>query len=243
LNFQISFILQSTICRDSDGSGDISRAVRNYIESQFIGDRDSESFPLPSNPNLKMECEFVTEEDKNLDGVEDKKLLSMSRIFGHPKREWIYRNVMSTGSMLGAFSKWSMKFSKASSQHQNSAYNFGKNYALTVNAFTQLLPFIEPQKFNGNKFCLVSAPVLFQLDETPVMYEEIVKGRDSIENIDYDKLYRMITDGCGIERTKELLVEFSVNALYELGNFKSSKSKDALENIIISMMEAQKVFS
>lgn len=216
----------------------MSRAVRNYIESQFIGERDNESFPLPSNPNLKMECEF----DEILDGIEDKKSLSMSRIFGHPRREWIYRNVMSSGSMLGAFSKWSMKFSKASSQHQNSAYNFGKNYAMTVNSFTQLLPFIEPQKFDGSKFCLVSAPVLFTLDETPVMYEEIVKGRDSIANIDYDKLRRMIADGCGIEKSKELLVEYSVNALNDLGNFASSKSKDALENIIISMMETQKVF-
>lgn len=216
----------------------MSRAVRNYIESQFIGERDNESFPLPSNPNLKMECEF----DEILDGIEDKKSLSMSRIFGHPRREWIYRNVMSSGSMLGAFSKWSMKFSKASSQHQNSAYNFGKNYAMTVNSFTQLLPFIEPQQFDGSKFCLVSAPVLFTLDETPVMYEEIVKGRDSIANIDYDKLRRMIADGCGIEKSKELLVEYSVNALNDLGNFASSKSKDALENIIISMMETQKVF-
>jgi hypothetical protein len=219
----------------------VSRAVRNYIESQFIGDRDNESFPLPSNPNLKMECEFENEEEENLDGIEDKKSLSMSRIFGHPKREWIYRNVMLSGSMLGAFCKWSMKFSKASSQHQNSAYNFGKNYAMTVNAFTQLLPFIEPQKFTS-RFCLVSAPVLFQLDETPVMYEEIVKGRDSIEKIDYDKLRQMIADGCGIEKTKELLAEFSVNALNDLGNFRSSKSKDALANIIISLMATQKVF-
>lgn len=148
---------------------------------------------------------------------------------------------MSSGSMLGAFSKWSMKFSRATSEHQNSAYNFGKNYAMAVNAFTQLLPFIEPQ-IEGNRFCLVSAPVLFQLDETPVMYSEIVRGRTSIENVNYEKLRQLIVDGCGVEKTKELLVEFAVNALNDLGNFESSKPKDALENLLMSMMESQKVF-
>jgi geranylgeranyl pyrophosphate synthase len=183
-----------------------------------------------------MKCEF----EENLDGIEDNKSIAMSKIIGHPKREWIYRNVMSTGSMVGAFSKWSMKLSNASMEHQNLAYNFGKNYAMAVNSFVQLLPFLE---LDGNKrFCLVSAPVLFQLDETPVMYDEILKCRNSIANIDYEKLRQMILNGSGVEKTKELLVEFAVNALYDLGNFSNSKAKEALENILISMMESQKVF-
>jgi decaprenyl-diphosphate synthase subunit 2 len=187
----------------------VMESMKNHIEAEFIGDRDDQNFPLPSDPQF--EIQFTSASD-----------------------EWNQRNFLSTGSTLATFSKWSINFSGASEKHQNSAYEFGKNYALLVNAFIQTLPFIESHDKNS-KFCLVSAPVLFQLEDTPELYDKFIKDRKSIEDIDFDELYHLIVNGRGIEKSLNLIKNLRNDSMNSLNMFTNSDAKIALENLVTTI--------
>ncbi|KAG5678914.1 hypothetical protein PVAND_008538 [Polypedilum vanderplanki] len=209
----------------------ISLALRDLTESNFIGDRDDENVALPSDPK----CKIHIEDESPLEHFESTKDIDMSLILGHPEREWSFRHTLASGSLLGKSCQGTLKLAEQSEELQRHGYLFGKHLALAWQASMDLEPFRMQELPYNTSFSLISAPVLFQLDHDPSLYEEIKKGRKSVEEINYRKIHEAVLSGPGIEQTKELLIKHGQGALDELDYFPDCESKSALQNIILAV--------
>jgi decaprenyl-diphosphate synthase subunit 2 len=205
--------------------------VRDYIESKFLGDRDEQNYPLPSDPNKLYNGNF----DLNLNEIELIKSFDPREILGHPKREWTYRTALNHGSTLGYCCRGALKIANVPQPYLDQSYKFGRNFAMTLQAFNELEPFRRHGIGEDEQFSLVSAPVLFHLKHDPSIYEEIKKGEDSIANVNYSKLHQAVLNGPGIEKTKELIKEHSKKALEALEVFNNTDAKESLKNLVYSM--------
>lgn len=204
--------------------------VRDYSESKFFGERDEQNFPLPSDPADKMSGLF----NVNLDEIELTKNFDLRQILAHPKREWIYRTALSFGSTLGYCCQGAMAMAKMPTKIQDYAYKFGRNFAITLQAFTELEPF-QSQHRDDVSFSLVSAPVLFHIDYDPTIYDEIKKGSTSVADVNYTKLHREIMKGPAIAQTKDMIRYHGRRAREALEIFNDTKAKEVLQNLVYAM--------
>lgn len=186
----------------------MSSAVRDQAVSEFLGRRDKQNNPLPSTGG-------------------EKNALS----------DWTQRNVLSAGSLLGKSCQGTLKLAGHSNQLQEEGYKFGKHLALAWQACLELEPFIGSNYITGSVFSLTSAPVMFHLEKDPSLFEEIDKGCDTIHDVDYAKVHKIVSKGPGIELTKQLQKEHSQKALEVLSVFQDSDARTALSNIIFAMGE------
>lgn len=182
---------------------------RDFAESEFIGDRDNQNKPLPSNPN--------------------------GEILRNAESEWTLRNTLTDGSLLGACCKCSMILGGKSPESQKFAYDFGKHLALAWQASLDLDIFQTPYEDLGNSFNLVCAPILFHMEYDNSLYDEINKGLQSIKNVDFKRIHEIILTGPGVEKTKELYVKHILIVENILGKLPASDSKINLEKIISSI--------
>ncbi|XP_033227529.1 decaprenyl-diphosphate synthase subunit 2 [Belonocnema kinseyi] len=187
----------------------MSSAVRDLAEAEFIGRRDSQNNALPSIPS----------ENRT----------------NYALNEWTTRNVLSAGALLGKSCQGSLKLAMHDEEMQQQGYNFGKHLALAWQACLDLGPFIS--KDQTMPFSLCSAPVMFHIEHDPSILIEINKGLDSVQNVDYAKVYDMVITGPGIELTKQLQKEHSQRAMEVLSAFQESDARTALSNIIAAMRD------
>lgn len=180
---------------------------RDFAESEFIGDRDIENKPLPNQSDIILE---------------------------NPEIEWTIRNTLSDGSLLATCCKGSMILSKQSEKSQKQAYLFGKHFALAVQASLELNIFKTPYK-EASSFSLVSAPVLFHLQNDKSLFEEINKGRVSVKNINFQKIHRDVLNGSGLEKTQNLVRTHTKIVEDMLDRLPASNYRNHLNNIISSI--------
>ncbi|CAK9832302.1 All trans-polyprenyl-diphosphate synthase PDSS2 [Anthophora retusa] len=185
----------------------MSSAVRDLAEAEFIGRRDSQNNPLPSIP------------------PEDRK--------DYAVKEWTLRNVLSAGALLGKSCKGTLKLAGHSDEIQEQGYKFGKHLALAWQACLDLGPFIT--KDQNVTFNLCSAPIMFHIEHDPLILIEINKGLQSVNNVDYIKVHKIVTTGPGVELTKQLQKRHSQRAMEVLSVFEKSDARTALYNIIAAM--------
>ncbi|CAG9801362.1 unnamed protein product [Chironomus riparius] len=223
--------LQLAGLRNQDLIGLISSAVRDLAESNFVGDRDDENIALPSDPALKINLT----DDKPLDDFDNTRDIDMSLIFGHPEREWNFRHTLSSGTLLGKSCQGTLKLAGQSEALQKHGYTFGKHLALAYQASMDLEPFKLQELPLTATFSLISAPVLFHIDHDPSLYEEIRCGKKSVTNIDFRKIHKIVTDGPGIDETKELQRKHGQIAMDVLNEFPDCDARTALQNIILAM--------
>lgn len=209
----------------------ISSAVRDLAESNFIGDRDEQNNALPSDPALRVDVPF----NENFDDIKTTKGINMLHVLGHPEREWSFRHTLSSGSLLGKSCQGTLKLAGQSKSLQKQGYLFGKHLALAWQASMDLEPFRMNELPHGATFSLITAPILFHLEHDASLYEEIKKGRMSVEKINYRKVHQIVMTGPGIEKTKELQRKHSLAALTVLDEFSPSDARTALQNIILAM--------
>lgn len=213
-------------------------AFRDMADSHFIGDRDIQNNPLPANPMMKLE-----EQNKNafvevpVDRVDNKMPFNLKDVMGSPEDEWTLRHTLAEGTLLGKSCQSAMLLAKQPEALQKQAYFFGKHLSLAWQACMDLEPFRLRELPPSTMLSLISAPVLFHLEFDPSLYEEIERGSESVENINYQKVHAAILEGPGIERTKELQSKHSMQAMSELYKFPPSDARTALENIIMAMQE------
>ncbi|XP_037933320.1 all trans-polyprenyl-diphosphate synthase PDSS2 [Teleopsis dalmanni] len=212
----------------------ISSAVRDFSESEFIGERDEQNNPLPSKPDTKAKNSDVSVDFNENDAMQP---MDISKVMGIPEKEWECRNILNAGSLLGKSCQGSLKLAGQSEEMQKQAYRFGKHLSLAWQAC------LDAELFQSNTlpldttFSLVSAPVLFHLEYDPTLYEEIEKGKISVENIDYVKVHQKVLSGPGLEKTKELQRKHTTAAMRVLESFPPSDARTALENIILAMQD------
>lgn len=92
-------------------------------------------------------------------------------------------------------------------------------------------------RWSGAQLSLISAPVLFHLEHDNTLYDEIEKGRRSVDKIDYAKVHEAVLKGPGLEKTKILQRKHSLAAMQVLTELPATDARTALQNIILAMQE------
>lgn len=216
--------------------------MRDLAESEFIGDRDEQNNPLPSQPR-KQARRQNTNEPANDEEYEEYlthdilKPMEKEDCMGIPEKEWAMRHILNAGSLLGKSCEGALKLAALPETVQKNGYLFGKHLSLAWQACLDLEPFQCKSLPTGATFSLVSAPVLFHLDYDPEIYEEIKKGYISVENVDYVKLHNEILKGPGVDKTQALQRKHSMAAMTVLNKFPPSDARTALQNIILAMQD------
>ncbi|SPP76901.1 decaprenyl-diphosphate synthase subunit 2 [Drosophila guanche] len=213
----------------------ISSAVRDFSESEFIGERDEQNNPLPYKPGTFQRPSLSVAVDFNEHDVMTP--MPIAQVLGNPEQEWECRNILNAGSLLGKSCQASLKLAGQSEELQRHAYRFGKHLALAWQACLDAEPFQCPTLPLDTTFSLVSAPVLFHLEHDPSLYVQLEKGKQSVDNIDYDAIHKAVLAGPALAKTKELQRKHTAAALAVLQHFPATDARQALENIILAMQD------
>ncbi|KFB35085.1 hypothetical protein ZHAS_00000954 [Anopheles sinensis] len=219
----------------------MSSALRDLTESNFIGDRDDQNNPLPGKPlsGVNVYTEDVDSLDElNFGDLDDNIApLQVQGNLGSAEREWSLRNLLAGGSLLGKGCQGTIMLAGHQEHLQRRGYLFGRHLALAWQASLDLQPFLGTRLLEGAKFSLVSAPILFHLEREETLYEEIEKGIQSVDNINYAKVHRIVAQGPGVEKTKVLQRKHSALATRILHELPLTDARVALENILLAMQE------
>lgn len=213
-------------------------AARDISDSHFIGDRDVQNNPLPTDPTKKRDEKksIPLNSDTQVDEVDNRKPFNLKDVMGSPESEWTLRHTLANGTLLGKSCQSALLLAKQKEELQRHAYFFGKHLALAWQASIDLEPYKTDLPL-GHKLSLVSAPILFHLEFDPSIYDEIKKGVESIDDVNFYKIHKTVQKGPGLERTKELQSKHTLLAMTELYKFPKSDARSALENIILAMQE------
>lgn len=212
-------------------------AARDISDSHFIGDRDRQNFPLPTDPTKKNEeRKKPMTSDAQVDEIDNKLPFNLNSMMGSPENEWTLRHTLANGTLLGKSCQSALLLAKQGEDSQRHAYFFGKHLALAWQASIDLEPYKTELQL-GRKLSLVSAPILFHLEHDPLLYNEIKKGSETIDDVNFYKIHKEISKGPGIKKTRELQSKNTLLAMTELYKFPSSDARNALENIILAMQE------
>lgn len=204
----------------------MSSAVRDLAEAEFVGPRDKQNNPLPSKPLANVEFQQLKEK-----GLEP---LLVSEALGNAQAEWTLRHVLSAGSLLGKSCQGTLKLAGHSVELQEQGYLFGKHLALAWQACLDREPFMPG---SSGPFSLVCAPVMFHLQHDPSLYEEIEKGQDDVQDVDYEAVRKAVLEGPGLDLTQKLQREHSQAALDVLNQLPPSDARTALANIIAAIQD------
>ncbi|XP_058461995.1 all trans-polyprenyl-diphosphate synthase PDSS2-like [Malaya genurostris] len=216
----------------------ISSSVRDLAESNFIGDRDQQNNPLPSKPEQRTASPEQLGDDLGLGDLEDNtQPMNIKDVLGNPEKEWSLRHILGAGSLLGKSCQGTLILAGQPVKLQKQGYLFGKHLSLAWQACIDLEPFSSTNLPPGTRFSLISAPVLFHLEHDPGLYEEIKKGRDSVDNIDYAKIHSEVIKGPGLDKTRNLQKKHSLAAMAVLNELPPSDARTALQNIILAMQD------
>lgn len=190
--------------KNQDLSYLISTALRDLSEGEFFGDRDNQNMPLPGVPHNKNSDEFKISSDTLP--------LDVSNCLGSPVREWTLRTMYNGGSLFGRGCQGALLLGGHDEkiEEQERAFLFGSHLCLAWQAASELQKFSSENK---ETYSLVSAPVLFAINENPEIYKSIVKVKENITDMDFEDLKVKILKTDAIERTR---------MLYEQNAFKAS---------------------
>lgn len=118
----------------------ISSAVRDFAESEFIGERDEQNNPIPSKPRQH----FVDGSKESVENsIENDNMnpLAIENAMGIPEREWELRNILNAGSLLGKSCQGALKLAGHPDDIQKQGYLFGKHLSLAWQACLDVEPF------------------------------------------------------------------------------------------------------
>lgn len=155
---------------------------------------------------------------------------------GSPESEWTLRHTLASATLLGKSCQSALLLAKRQESLQRYAYFFGKHLALAWQASMDLEDY-KTELPLGRKLSLISAPILFHLEYDSSLYEDIKKGIESVDDVNYYKIHKEVSRGPGIERTKELQSKHTLAAMTELYKFPNSDARVALEKILLAMQE------
>lgn len=213
-------------------------AARDVADSHFIGHRDIQNYSLPSDPKKKLEERAKNPQlftDISTDQIDNRQRFDLHDIYGTAENEWKLLHTLKVGTLLGKSCQCTMLLAKHSEEVQKEAYFFGKHLYLGWQASKDLNVFLSKDLPPSGKFSMVSAPILYHLEQDHSLYDEIGPVVDSVDTIDYAKIHEVVRNGPGIEKTRELLHKNTLIATTLLHKFPDSESRRALESIIMAL--------
>ncbi|KAK9869815.1 hypothetical protein WA026_003544 [Henosepilachna vigintioctopunctata] len=205
----------------------MSSAVRDLSESEFLGPRDLQNNPLPSPPRSQSSLYRFNFAEDPLDPVK------IGDALGNAEAEWTLRNILESGSLLGKSCQGALKLAGHSAKIQKQAYRFGRHLALSWQACLDCQPFSPGAT---GSFSLVSAPVLYTLQDNHDLYREIEIGSKNVNEVDFERLRQNVLAGPGVQMTKNLQQEHSDIAFEFLEKLPDSEARTALINIMTALI-------
>lgn len=212
--------------RNQDLSYVISTALRDLSDGEFYGNRDEQNMPLPSAPSTD------TTETDSFEITCDTLPINTLNSQGYPIREWTARGMFNGASLLGRGCQGAMILAQQPMSTQETAYCFGCHICLAWQAASEL------QKFTSNSkepFSLVSAPVLFALNDNVMLHDKIKNVKVISEEVDFEELKMDILKTDAVERTKMLYREHvrqAENLIQSFGDKESVLTMKKLINIL-----------
>ncbi|XP_063831066.1 all trans-polyprenyl-diphosphate synthase PDSS2-like [Ostrinia nubilalis] len=207
--------------KNQDLSYLISTALRDISEGEFFGDRDSQNMPLPGKP--------IRSEMDDFQICSDTLPLDVTRTLGSPIREWTLRTMYNGGSLFGRGCQGTVLLAGQTLDEQEKAYLFGSHLCLAWQAASELQKLTSE---SNKSYSLVSAPVLFALNDNPNLYTTIAKGKRNITSIDLEELKFDILKTDAVERTKLLYLENANKAASYIEMFGDSEVIDTIKRLI-----------
>lgn len=209
--------------KNQDLSYLISTALRDISEGEFYGHRDAQNMPVPGEPvqNARDVYEICS----------DTLPLEVKDVLGSPVREWTLRSMYNGGSLFGRGCQGALVLGEHDLKKQETAYKFGCHLCLAWQAAT------EVQKMTSDKessFSIVSAPVLFAINEKPHLYE-LVANIQNITEVDLEVLKTEVLNTDAIERTRLLYTEHADKAKSYVEEFGDCQSVDTIKQMIYTL--------
>ncbi|GFY71440.1 decaprenyl-diphosphate synthase subunit 2 [Trichonephila inaurata madagascariensis] len=185
----------------------ISKAIADFTQAEFLGEYDKQGNPLP--------------------------------IKGMNLKTWEEKNMLSAGSLLANSCKSTLELAGFDEQLQAKAFEFGKNIGLAWQVYSDLQPFVDSLGYPpGNKFDLTSIPVIFHLEKNQDKVDRIKQQiNDNVLDFDFKTLHESIMTDDSVQKSKDLLQQYSQKAEDLLPLFGTSPATKALSNIINSLRE------
>lgn len=212
--------------RDQELNELMQTSLRDFVENQFLGQRDSQNKPVPSKRNLDQTKGPIVRDQF------ETKPFDTRGVLGYTKSEWTLRTILNGGSLLAKACQCTLKLANHGKEVQNKGYLLGKYIALTWEGYLE----IEKIRRGDNCFSLLSAPVLFQLEREPELLEEIGKNCENLEGVDYDLIRRRVIEGGGLDLARGLLVENAELAVKCLGFLPDTSARFSLRNIVKNLL-------
>lgn len=208
--------------KNQDLSYIISTALRDLSEGEFYGDRDVQNMPLPSKPDSKS----AQIDEYNISN--DMLPIETVNTQGYAVREWTVRALFSGGSLLGRGCQGAMLLGEQNGEMQETAYLFGCHLCLAWQAANEL------QKLMSSKdvFSLVSAPVLFALNDNPELYEQIEEIKVNRNELDFERFKLDVLKTDAVERTKILYEDHARKAKMYIDVFGDNQSVSTIKSLI-----------
>lgn len=160
------------------------------------------------------------------------------------KNYWKERNFLQTASLQANSCQSALAVTHSPDTVQGHAYEFGKDFGLAWQAYTETSFFLHPLKSGGifkkepQPFDLMTAPALLYIERCGTSLDEYrTEQEDGTFKYDYGRLHETIRNSCGMEESRQLIVDYCNRATRVLENFESSESVTALTNIINVMKE------
>lgn len=208
--------------KNQDVTEIISMGLRDLIASEFVGPRDKQNYPLPGKP-------AKSEHPLSFDLSRYENDMKANEVLGHWKEEWLLRNSLSGGNLLGRACQGCCLLAEGEDEVTKEAFVFGKIIALLCQGYLEHKTFME-SKLNRNS--LISLPTLFYLYEYPENYSKIEKGAEDVNKIDYDDLYKEITKGSALEKCREVQRDLCYVAIKKLDIFPEESARNVLRKVI-----------
>lgn len=207
--------------KNQDLSYLISTALRDISEGEFFGERDSQNMPIPGQPVSNVTDEFQI--------CSDTLPLDVTSTLGSPIREWTLRTMYNGGSLLGRGCQGAVLLAGQNLEVQENAYLLGSHLCLAWQAASELQKLTSDNK---ESYSLVSAPVLFALNDNSHLYATIEKGKQNISNIDLEELRFEILKTDAVDRTRLLYLENVNRASDYADKFGNSEVIETIKRLI-----------
>lgn len=201
----------------------ISTALRDLSEGEFFGHRDTQNMPLPGKPAAKNSDPYTI--------CSDTLPLDVVNTLGSPIREWTLRTMYNGGSLFGRGCQGAVLLSGLGVEEQENAYKFGSHLCLAWQAATELQKITSESKEN---FSLISAPVLFALNDNPELYN-VIENVSNVSDIDFDALKMEVLRTDAVERTRSLYLENADKARGYVEMFGNTAPIDTIKRLMKSL--------
>ncbi|XP_033119002.1 decaprenyl-diphosphate synthase subunit 2-like isoform X2 [Anneissia japonica] len=150
--------------------------------------------------------------------------------------DWLHHVYLSTGSLLAKSCQAAQILANHSEDVQNKVFQFGKYLSVAQQLNLDLQPFVNESYELGDAFNLCSSAVLFHIQHIS-QTGEVLPMLTASNTEDYRKLFQAVAAGPAVDKMKSELQHYVKASLDSIEEFDESEAKDALNNIVHSLLE------